>query len=162
MSNLDFARTLLDYASVPETDNYDGRSFRPTLSGTTPPDWRNVVYNRYWMHMTHHDVPADYGIRTREHKLIFFYGLPLDASGAKAYTTPPGWELYDLVNDPYELCNVWSDPAYADSRQRLVDELIATKHRNGDTDERYPELEALFRQTLRAAGVEPAGPASRH
>jgi len=161
VSNLDFARTLLDYASVPANDSFAGRSFRPTLSGTTPPDWSDVAYNRYWMHMTHHDNPAHYGIRTKEHKLIFFYGLPLDASGAEAYTTPPGWELYDLVNDPYELRNVWSDPAYADTRQRLVDELVATKRRNGDTDECYPELEALFRQTLRAAGVKPADSASR-
>ncbi|TVQ18434.1 MAG: DUF4976 domain-containing protein [Spirochaetaceae bacterium] len=155
VSNLDFARTLLDYADVPAADSFDGRSFRPILSGTTPADWSDVVYNRYWMHMAHHDNPAHYGIRTKEHKLIFFYGLPLDASGAQSCTTPPGWELYDLVNDPYELRNVWSDPAYADARARLLNQLVATKRRIGDTDDRYPELKTLFEETLRAAGIEP-------
>ena len=150
VSNLDFAQTLLDYAGIPESPSgqaslpdrpaMQGRSFRPILAGAEPADWRHLVYNRYWMHMAHHDNPAHYGIRTREHKLIFFYGLPLDATGAASYTTPPGWELYDLQRDPFELRNVYDDPAYADTVRRLTAELFAVKEEVGDTDDRYPEL----------------------
>ena len=157
VSNLDFARTLLDYAGIPANESFDGRSFRRILSGSTPEDWPNVVYNRYWMHMTHHDNPAHYGIRTKEHKLIFFYGLPLDASGAQSYATPPGWELYDLVNDPHELCNVWSDPNHTEVRKRLVDRLMTVKRENGDTDDQYPELEKLCMETLADARVDTTG-----
>ena len=53
--------------------------------------------------MTHHDNPAHYGIRTRDFKLVFFYGLPLDAPGALPGPTPPHWELYDLRTDPHEM-----------------------------------------------------------
>ena len=50
--------------------------------------------------MAHHTIPAHYGIRTKTHKLAFFYGLPLDATGAMPAATPPYWELYNLTNDP--------------------------------------------------------------
>ena len=61
-----------------------------------------------------HDNPAHYGIRTPEHKLIFFYGLPLDAPGARPEPTPAYWELYDLRKDPEEMNNVYGDPEYAE------------------------------------------------
>ena len=90
--------------------------------------------------MAHHDNPAHYGIRTKDYKLIFFYGLPLDAAGAQKTPTTPGWELYDLRNDPEELRNVYDDPAYADTTLRLKAELLELKRKIGDTDDKYPEL----------------------
>ncbi len=95
------------------------------------------------MHRAHHDVPAHYGVRTKRHKLIFFYGLPLDAKGAKQKPTPPGWELYDLKKDPQEMRNVYNDPAYAKVIKKLKAELLRLKEKLGDTDERYPELMKL-------------------
>ena len=157
VSNLDFAQTLLDYAGIAApgansaasaASGMQGRSFRPILAGDEPADWRHIVYNRYWMHMEHHDNPAHYGIRTQEHKLIFFYGLPLDANGAQPYVTPPGWELYDLVRDPHELNNVYNDPEYAEVAARLKSELFALKRETGDTDEQYPELQELVARMM--------------
>ena len=117
-----------------------GRSFRPILEGRVPADWPTATYYRYWMHMAHHDNPAHYGIRTRDFKLIFFYGLPLDALGAEPGPTVPGWELYDLRTDPHELHNVYAEPAYADTARVLKAELLRLKEQVGDTDENYPEL----------------------
>ena len=114
------------------------------LDGPTPPDWRTATYYRYWMHMTHHDNPAHLGIRTADHKLIFFYGRPLEAPGALPETTPAHWELYDLRSDPHEMRNVYADPAYEDTVARLKAELVALRAEVGDTDEGSPELrEAL-------------------
>ena len=90
--------------------------------------------------MAHHDNPALYGIRTEDFKLIFFYGLPLDAPGAKQQPTQPGWELYDMRTDPHELMNVYHDPRYAEHVRRLKSQLLSLKQDIGDTDERYPEL----------------------
>ena len=60
-----------------------GHRVRALVEGRpAPADWRTATYYRYWMHMTHHDNPAHYGVRTKDFKLIFFYGLPLDAKGA--------------------------------------------------------------------------------
>ena len=33
------------------------------------------------------------------------------------------WELYDLKEDPHELNNVYSDPAYAEVRTQMLHEL---------------------------------------
>ena len=147
ISNVDFAPTFLDYAGLLPTDDMEGRSFRANVEGNTPTDWSQRVYYRYWMHSTHHDVPAHYGLRTRDYKLIFFYGLPLDAAGALPDPTPPGWELFDLKNDPHELHNVYDDPSYADVAKQLKAELFELKQALGDVDSVYPELMARRQQT---------------
>jgi len=140
VNNTDFAPTLLDLAGVKAPASMQGRSFRPILEGHTPADWRTATYYRYWMHMAHHDNPAHYGIRTKDFKLIFYYGLPLDATGALPDPTTPGWELYDLRKDPDERHNVYADPAYADTLKQLKADLLRLKQEVGDTDEKYPEL----------------------
>jgi len=140
VNNTDFAPTLLEIAGVAAPDYMQGRSAVPILRGETPPDWRTATYYRYWMNMTHHDNPAHYGIRTKDYKLIFFYGLPLDAAGALDTRTQPGWELYDLREDPYELNNVYGRPQYAEATKQLKAELLRLKDEIGDSDEKYPEL----------------------
>jgi uncharacterized sulfatase len=104
--------------------------------------------------MAHHNVPAHYGIRTYKYKLIFFYGLGLGLVGEKTSETmdkttealdhyrpsPPGWELYDLENDPGELKNVYEDPEYSAVIKKLKLELLKLKEQYGDTDEKYPDL----------------------
>jgi len=54
-----------------------GESFRTILeTGDEPEGWKQESYYRYWMHMAHsHANPAHFGIRTKEYKLIFFYGI---------------------------------------------------------------------------------------
>jgi len=141
--NVDFAPVMLDYAGAGVPGYMQGRSFRPNLRGRTPPDWRDAMYYRYWMHGNGARRPAHYGIRTRRYKLIFFYGLPLGHTRQKP--TEPGWELYDLQNDPHELHNVYGDPAYADVATRLKRRLDDLKRDLGDTDEAYPALVELRR-----------------
>ncbi|MEM6561246.1 MAG: sulfatase/phosphatase domain-containing protein, partial [Planctomycetota bacterium] len=142
VTNVDFADTLLDYAGLDPMPESQGKSFRPVLRGDTDVH-HDAIYYRYWMHMTHHHNPAHYGIRTKTHKLIHFYGLPLDATGAMEYSTPPGWELYDLVNDPAEDHNVYSEPAQAEVVATLKEKLRALKTELGDEDARYEEMTRL-------------------
>ena len=107
-------------------DYMQGHSFIHTLQGEEEPDWRTATYYRYWMHIIHHYVPAHFGIRTKQYKLIFYYGkhyLP-ETEFAKHYwatqyeginrETPPDWEFYDLTQDPQELINRYHDPEYKD------------------------------------------------
>ena len=110
----------------------------------TPDDWPQATYYRYWMHMAHHDNPAHYGIRTKDFKLIYFYGLPLDAAGAVDKPTKPYWELNDLSHDPHEMNNIVGDPTYAETLRRLKDQLAKFKVKIGDADENYPELTKVF------------------
>ncbi len=143
VNNTDLAPTLLELAGVAPPAFMQGRSIVPLLKGDEVADWRQATYYRYWMNYAHHDVPAHYGIRTKEFKLIFFYGLPLDAPGAKTAETTPGWELYDLRSDPHEMRNVVADSSYRDTFKRLRDELARIKAEVGDTDDSYPELQRV-------------------
>jgi arylsulfatase A-like enzyme len=146
VNNVDFAPTLLELAGTKATAAMQGRSLVPLLEGHVPTDWPTSTYYRYWMHMAHHDNPAHYGVRTKDYKLIFFYGLKLDAPGAKAPPTQPGWELYDLRKDPHEMNNVYDDPAYAQVVKDMKAELLRLKKETGDSDEKYPELMEVRRE----------------
>ena len=123
--NVDFASLFLDLAGVPIPRDFQGQSFRPLLQGCTPPDWRQAMYYRYWMHKAHHNVYAHYGVRTKRHKLIYYYSDALGQKGAVDETYDPEWELFDLEKDPCEMHNVYDDPAYA----VVVEELRAEMHR---------------------------------
>ncbi|MHC4075369.1 MAG: sulfatase family protein [Planctomycetota bacterium] len=138
--NADFAPTFLDYASQAAPDDMQGASFRANLRGQRPVDWRESMYYRYWMHLADHDVPAHYGIRTKRYKLIFYYGLPLNAKNAIDKPTQPEWELFDLEKDPQEMNNLYSDPVYTGVIKELKAELLGLKEKLGDNDEKYPQL----------------------
>lgn len=45
------------------------------------------------------------------------------ASGAIDRSTPPEWEMFDLEKHPYEMQNVYADPAYAEVIVELKAEL---------------------------------------
>ena len=135
--NTDFAPTFLDYAGLKTPADMQGRSFRANLGGKTPGNWRTSMYYRYWLHCSR---PAHYGVRTRRHKLIFFYGLGLGMRGAQNKPTKVGWELYDLQKDPGELRNVYGKPEYASVTRELKAELLRLKKELKDTDRKYPEL----------------------
>jgi arylsulfatase A-like enzyme len=138
--NVDIAPTLLDIAGVATPDYMQGASFRGGLQVPGEKGGRDEIYYRYWLHMAHHYVPAHYGIRTKTHKLAFFYGLPLDATGSMPAPTQAYFELYDLAADPLEMNNVYPAAEYAEIREELKRRLLELKETVGDTDEQYPEL----------------------
>jgi len=129
VSNLDFAETFLDAAGVAVPDDMQGRSLVPSLKGETPDDWRKAFYYHYYEFLadqpTPHMVRRHCGVRTATHKLIHFYQLG-------------EWELFDLEKDPQELRSVYDDPAYADIRQELTDQLTRLR-----TDLQVPDDTAI-------------------
>jgi arylsulfatase A-like enzyme len=141
--NIDIAPTLLDLAGINKPRTMQGESFKAALTQPESTKGREAVYYRYWLHMAHHTIPAHYGVRTKTHKLAFFYGLPLDANGAMPAATPPYWELYDLANDPQEMNNLYPNSESASLKAELKDVLTQLKEEIGDTDEIYPTLMAV-------------------
>ena len=131
--NIDFAPTFLAVAGGKAPASMQGESFAANLGGKTPKKWRQSMYYRYWMHLGGgHTVTAHYGVRTRTHKLIYYYGQALGAKGAVDQPTPPEWELFDLVKDPREMKNVHGDPAYAKVTAQLEAELQRLRVRYQD------------------------------
>ena len=133
VTNVDFAQTFLDYAGVPALPSMQGRSFRPVLRGETPADWPESFYYRYWEHDDgSHSVGAHYGVRTRRHKLVCYYGEGFGLPGTSDRRMPMEWELFDLEQDPDELRSVYDDPAYAAVRAELEAELARLQAEVGD------------------------------
>ncbi|MFQ6132520.1 MAG: sulfatase [Armatimonadota bacterium] len=146
-NNTDLAPTMLELAQAAVPGYMQGRSLVPILRGRTPDDWRTATYYRYWMHMAHgHANPAHFGIRTKEWKLIFFYGCDYRArrGGRTPAPTPPGWELYDLKNDPHEMNNLYGDPRHRGIVAELKAELRQLRERLNETDANYPDIEKII------------------
>ncbi|WP_442508853.1 sulfatase family protein [Novipirellula sp. SH528] len=143
IENVDYGPTMLDFAGANIPDSVQGRSFKSLLeTGKEADDWKQEAYYRYWMHMAHHDNPAHVGIRTKTHKLIYYYGCNYDGG----YQTPPGWELYDMVNDPQETVNLYSNPEYAKLVAEMKSRLEATRKRVGDDGTHFPECEEVIQE----------------
>jgi arylsulfatase A-like enzyme len=131
--NVDFAQTFLDLAGVDPTRPMQGRSLRPLLKGERPSGWRSSMYYRYWMHMDgSHGVWAHRGVRTHRHKLVHYYGEALGQPGAVDDPKPEEWELFDLLEDPFELHSLHDDPAHAGVLADLRAELDRLSHEVGD------------------------------
>jgi arylsulfatase A-like enzyme len=143
IENVDYGPTMLDFAAAEIPDSVQGRSFKSLLeTGKEADDWKQTAYYRYWMHMAHHDNPAHLGIRTKTHKLIYYYGCNYDGG----YQTPPGWELYDLVVDPHETQNLYHDPTHAELAVDLKRQLADTRVRVGDDGSHYPACETIVQE----------------
>ncbi len=140
INNTDFAPTILDFAGAATPKTMHGRSFATILKGKTPGDWRTTTYYRYWMHMAHHKNPSHFGVRTKTHKLIFYYGC----TPTGRQRTPPGWELYDMVADPTEVNNVYGKPAYAAVTKQLKAEMLRLRKQFDETDKNYPAVQKII------------------
>lgn len=158
INNTDYAPTMIELAGGKTPAFMQGKSFIRTLEGKPETSWREATYYRYWMHIIHHYVPAHFGIRTKEYKLIFYYGkhyLPESefknfywANNYKGIegNTPAAWELYDLKNDPQELHNRYNDPAYKEIIAKLKLELKRQRETLNETDAKYPMIQAIVDQ----------------
>ena len=119
--NIDFAPTFIEAAGLPASSEMQGRSLLPVLRGRTPANWRTSMYYRYYHDPGDHNTRGHYGVRTRTHKLIYFW-------------TKDQWELFDLVNDPHELHNLYGQPGQDDLTAKLKAELTKLKRDVRDDD----------------------------
>ena len=92
--------------------------------------------------MAHHDNPGEMAMRTKTHKLIYFYGCNYKGESL----TPPAWELYDLTADPNELNNVYDDPDYKAVRDHLKSQFAQLRLEIGDDGSHYPECEKFVQE----------------
>lgn len=150
VTNVDIARTILDATAVGQYDGIQGRSFWNDVSGEGDviADAEGMYY-RYWEHGDRfHNAPGHYGYRSERYKVIYFYndgmGIPgADITTFEGATHAPEWELYDLVEDPAEIRNVYDDPAYREIRDEMTARLWRAQAEVGDQphpNQPVPEL----------------------
>ncbi|MEK6780068.1 MAG: sulfatase [Bacteroidota bacterium] len=123
--SIDLASTLLDMAGVIPDPLLQGKSWVPIFSGTIN-DWRNSFLIEYYSDTVFpRIVKMGYkAVRTQRYKYIHY----LDLEGMN--------ELYDLVNDPYELHNVIDDPEMSAELNEMKEELNRLLQQTGT--ERLP------------------------
>jgi len=110
----DLTSTMLDAMGAPPLPEADGISFwQMAQDGSAP--WHDRGFSEYCQ-----GSRFDWGIpgttqnrmiRTGRWKLVYYHGYPP--------------QLFDLLEDPGETCNLADDPAHAGLRDRLVAEVLA-------------------------------------
>lgn len=109
MSHIDLTATILDIAGIPLPDQVRGKSIKPILSDPTSAVRDNALIEVDGEY-TNHKI---FAVRTKEYKYVEH------ENGER--------ELYDLVNDPYELENQITNAAYAEVIIDLSAKLAALK-----------------------------------
>ena len=122
IANIDFAPTFLDIAGASKPAEMQGESFVPNMRGQTSPGWRDAVYCRYYVEGGEHATAAWYGVRTKTDKLVCYYKRG-------------EWEYFDMVSDPEELHNRYSDPACQKRIAELKEVIASLRERYGDEDQ---------------------------
>jgi N-acetylglucosamine-6-sulfatase len=112
VSSVDMAPTLTSLAQVTPTLKGNGRSLLPLLSGTST-DWRSSLLLEYQGPINSNSPSKFWAVRTPEWKYVEL------STGEK--------EMYDMVNDPYELVNVVNRSDLSSTRSSLSAELQRLK-----------------------------------
>lgn len=113
VQNIDYAPTFLELAGLPIPEDIQGVSLVPLLKGEKPADWRKALYYHYYEFPAEHMVRRHYGVRTERYKLMHFYE---DINA---------WELYDLLEDPAEMNNLYGKAG----TEKLTEDLKAELER---------------------------------
>jgi N-sulfoglucosamine sulfohydrolase len=136
VSNIDQVPTLLELIGAPIPENIQGQSYLPLLENR-PYQKRDAIFAEKTYHGRCDPMRC---IRTKNHKVIVnFTAAPAfeDSSQtyhsktitrvpedpAHAYHEPV--ELYDLINDPYEQCNLANEPVHKEIKQNLLNRLYS-------------------------------------
>ncbi len=106
IESVDLFPTLCELADVPAPEGMDGRSIMPEVEGRG--EGRPHAICEWDFPEPQRRVNA---IRTRRHRLTY-------------YSHEQGGELYDHESDPYEMHNLWDDPAHLPTRLELLELLL--------------------------------------
>ncbi len=107
IQNIDYAPTFLEMAGLEIPSEIQGKSLVPILHDADQTIRESLYYAYY--ELGEHAVPQHFGVRTKTHKLFY---LPQTDE----------WQLFDLVNDPQEMQNVYDVIEYESVKNELTKE----------------------------------------
>ena len=122
---MDIGPAILELAGVPLPETLEARSLLPALQGK-PWTEREYVFAEHGRDGILQETAFMSMVRSRKWKLVHFMDEP---SG----------QLFDLVNDPGEINNLWDDPQYADKKRELLDVLREWRIRSAYHTRRWAE-----------------------
>lgn len=130
VSSLAFAGTLVELAGLELPEAFTGGSFAEAFHRRAHPEQEEVYFEHYAAYWGLHPF---YGVRTRRWKYVRYYGAD-DTE-----------ELYDLENDPDELCNLAGRPDPAPILDDLAGRADRWWRETGGRDVAYYESESFKR-----------------
>lgn len=140
VESIDVAPTILDLLGITVPREFEGRSMRPLFEGGATTDWDETAYASI------RRFNLKWSVRTPRHKLVFTADTGENRWGV---AITPGYELFDLKNDPREQDNIFAP----DQLPELVDRLEAfRKQQRPLQDVNQPELTPEERERLEATG----------
>lgn len=143
---------------------FDGKSFKKVLTGETT-HMRDIVFAEHTTRGIIQGSDAYASRSARDSKFLYIHNLNFtekfknvvtnsimfkqwmatDSVRTSLYVTRPEEELYDVVNDPYNLKNLATNPQYASAKAGLRAQLDAFMKQQNDKGIET-EMEALKRQ----------------
>lgn len=121
VQNIDFAPTILGITGSATPAWMQGLDLTPVMTGTKKNISRQYLYYHYYEFVPDHTVIPHVAIRSRNHKLIYFY-------------TVNEWQLYDLVQDPAELNDLSRSASHQKLYKKLKKELVRLRKRYDDKE----------------------------
>jgi arylsulfatase len=120
---MDIGPTVLELAGVPVPESFDARSMLPDLMGTGDRRGREYVFAEHGRDNILEGAATMTMVRSREWKLVVFSGTDEDVHATTDGETVGGSEgqLFNLVEDPEEIYNLWDDPEAAAVKTELLE-----------------------------------------
>jgi arylsulfatase A-like enzyme len=155
ISAVDLAPTVLELAGMPSEPTMEGRSFVPVLRSPTQTIRDYAFSEKHWHDYEDHaravrskdfkyirndypDLPNTPGadaVRSmsfRAMQRLHAAGKLTPAQQAPFLTPRPNEELYDVLNDPFELTNLAADPAHKETLEKFRQVLGDWTKQTGD------------------------------
>ena len=115
---MDIAPTILNFASVQVPQNWEALALNQMLENgcwdDQRPDRKLREYVYAELGRDHIQSAAEYVIMRRDDRWKYVI-----------YPGTDDGELYDILNDPHEVINLWYDPRYLDQRKDATIEILA-------------------------------------
>ncbi|MDO6792068.1 sulfatase-like hydrolase/transferase [Tamlana sp. 1_MG-2023] len=139
--NVDITATILDYAGVAIPSIYDGKSIRPLVENPKGNIRPSLPIIQVW------GPKATHCLTVMDDKYKYIYWYYKDES-KNIYPTE---ELFDIVNDPYEMKNIASESKYRSElikMRKLYDKQLEHWKKEGVKYNGYKKYVSLFERKL--------------
>ncbi len=139
--NVDITATILDFAGINIPSIYDGKSLRPVLDNPNTRIRASLPIIQVWGPKATHCLT----VMDAQYKYVFWYYED------KEKGIHPTEELFDIVNDPYEMVNLAKQDDHKDqlnTMRNLYDEQLKHWKNEGVQYHGYDKYTSIFKREI--------------